>query len=221
MLKLIATAGALAALTLGTQAMAGSAGKYGIGTVATPEQVAAWDIDVPPSGTTAFVGQGTAEDGEEPYMELCASCHGEFGDGGDSARYPILVGGSPEGLTNPNPEKTPGSYWPYASTLVDYIYRAMPFGDAQSLTPDQTYAISAWILAENGVIDYDFVLSNENIDEIEMPNAAGFYLDDRPDFPTIAKDGEPCMQNCKPDVAVVSEASNIDVTPETGGQAVE
>ena len=192
-----------------------AAGKYGIGTPATEEQVLAWDIDVSPSGNTNLIGAGTAEDGEPIYQERCASCHGDFGDGGPSARYPILIGGSPEDLTEPNPDKTIGSYWPYASTVVDYIYRAMPFGDAQSLTPDEAYAISAWLLAENGVIDHDFVLSNENIGSIVMPNVDGFYMDDRPDTRVLAPGEQPCMTDCQPVIEIVHHASVLKVTPDS------
>lgn len=213
MRKIILSA-ALAAL-FASPALAG--GKvYGLGVVATPEQVKAWDIDIRPDGKGAFVGKGSVKEGEPLYEEKCASCHGLFGDGGDNARFPVLVGGSVEALVNPNPEKTIGSYWPYASTLVDYIYRAMPYGDAQSLTPDETYAIAAWLLNANNVVPDDFVLSNENIGKIKMPNANGFIPDNRPDTPGInlAKGEKPCMKNCVKEVKIIGRAKAIDVTPE-------
>ena len=102
---------------------------FNLGKIATAEEVAGWDIDVRPDGLGAPVGTGNAIDGEEVYADLCAACHGDFGEGID--RWPELVGG--EGSLNTHdPLKTTGSYWPYASTLYDYIYRAMPFGEAQS-----------------------------------------------------------------------------------------
>jgi cytochrome c len=111
-----------------------------------------------------------------------------------------------------------GSYWPHATTLWDYIYRAMPFGQAQTLTDDQVYALTAFLLYINFVIDDDaFVLSNENIGEIEMPNRDGFIPDDRPD----AQPETVCMSDCDVPTEVVGRAAIIDVTPEDGdGPAV-
>mgnify|MGYP001548213570 CR=1 FL=1 len=123
-----------------------------IGSVPTAAQIAAWDIDVRPDGLGLPVGSGTAEIGEEVFGEKCAMCHGDFGEGVD--RWPVLTGGQGT-LSDDRPEKTIGSYWPYTSTLFDYIYRAMPYGEAQSLTPDEGYAISAYLLAENKIVEYD------------------------------------------------------------------
>ena len=103
-------------------------GQYGIGTPATASEVAGWDIDIRPDGKGLPTGSGSVEDGEMMYEEKCASCHGSFGEG--VGRYPVLSGG--EGtLTEERPEKTIGSFWPYASTLWDYIHRAMPFPQPQ------------------------------------------------------------------------------------------
>ena len=133
---------------------------FNLGSIATTEEVLGWDIDVRPDGLGAPLGSGNAIDGEEIYAEVCAGCHGDFGEGMD--RWPELVGG--EGTLNTHdPLKTAGSYWPYASTIYDYIYRAMPFGMSQSLTVDETYQIVAFILNMNDIIEEDFVLSNENI----------------------------------------------------------
>ena len=98
---------------------------FNLGTLATAEQIAGWDIDVRPDGKGAPIGSGTAADGEEVYAERCGSCHGDFGEGID--RWPILAGGLGSLVTD-DPVKTVGSYWPYASTVYDYVYRAMPFG---------------------------------------------------------------------------------------------
>ena len=114
--------------------------KFNIGKLATKTEIAGWDIDVRPDGVGAPKGSGNAIKGEEIYAEACASCHGDFGEGID--RWPELVGGH-DSLNTHDPIKTTGSYWPYASTMYDYIYRAMPFGAAQSLTHDETYNIVA------------------------------------------------------------------------------
>ena len=183
---------------------------FNLGQLATAEQVAGWDIDVRPDGLGAPVGAGNAFDGEEVYAERCASCHGDFGEAVDN--WPVLVGG--EGTLNGHdPLKTTGSYWPYASTMYDYIYRAMPFGEAQSLTHDETYQIVAYLLFMNDIIDDEFELNQENIGTIEMPNRDGFMMPDpRPDAQPIS--GVACMKNCDVPTNVIGKARDIDVTPE-------
>ena len=185
--------------------------KYNIGKIATKIEIAGWDIDVRPDGVGAPKGSGNAIDGEEIYVNRCASCHGDFGEGVD--RWPALVGGDGT-LASHDPEKTTGSYWPYASTIFDYVYRSMPFGEAQTLTHDETYKIVAYLLNMNEIIDEDFVLSEKNIGKIKMPNASGFSLPDpRPDV-TKYKDGQPCMKNCNVPVKIIGKARDIDVTPD-------
>ncbi len=126
-------------------------GAYGIGTPATAGETAGWDIDIRPDGKGLPPGSGSVEDGEMMYEEQCASCHGSFGEG--VGRYPVLSGG--EGtLTAERPEKTVGSYWPYASTLWDYIHRAMPFPQPQSLTDEEVYAITAYVLYLNDLVPF-------------------------------------------------------------------
>jgi len=182
---------------------------FNLGKIATAEEVAGWDIDVRPDGKGAPVGSGTASLGEEIYAERCAGCHGDFGEGID--RWPVLVGGQGS-LQTHDPVKTVGSYWPYASTIYDYIYRAMPFGEAQSLSHDETYSVVAYLLNMNDVIDEDFTLSNENIGAVKMPNRDGFFLPDpRPDG---QPKGGPCMKNCQVSTKIIGRARNIDVTPE-------
>ena len=183
---------------------------YGLGEIATEEQIKGWDIDVRPDGKGAPIGYGNSIDGEEVYAEKCAFCHGDFGEGMD--RWPELVGG--EGtLATHDPVKTTGSYWPYASTIYDYIYRAMPFGESQSLTVNETYEIVAFLLYMNDIVEDEFVLSNQNIGSIDMPNKNGFLLPDpRPDTQTA--DGEPCMSDCLVPISIIGKARDIDVTPE-------
>ena len=185
------------------------ASKYNLGRTATEKEIKAWDIDVRPDGQGLPNGKGTVADGEKIYLEKCASCHGEFGEG--AGRWPVLSGGQ-DTLNSDDPVKTIGSYWPYLSTVYDYIYRAMPFGDAQSLTPDEVYGITAYLLHMNDLVDEKFVLSKENFTKIRLPNEKNFVKDSRPDTPNI-KTKKPCMNNCKKDVKVIMRARVLDVTP--------
>lgn len=183
-----------------------------LGREATADEISAWDIDVRPDGLGLPVGSGSVTDGEEIFAEQCAGCHGDFGEGVD--RWPVLAGGQGT-LTDERPEKTIGSYWPYLSTVYDYIHRAMPFGYAQSLEPDQIYAIVAYLLYMNDVVtDDEFVLSNENFTSIEMPNVNGFTEDPRPDTKVLAEGEEPCMSDCKGEVEITGVARILDVTPD-------
>ena len=184
--------------------------KFNLGKIATKTEIAGWDIDVRPDGLGAPIGNGSAIKGEQVYAEQCASCHGDFGEGLD--RWPELVGGE-DSLDTHDPVKTTGSYWPYASTMYDYIYRAMPFGVAQSLTHDETYQVVAYLLYMNEIIDEDFVLNDKNIVKIKMPNVEGFLMPDpRPDIANV--NGNPCMQNCNTPTKIIGKARDIDVTPE-------
>jgi cytochrome c len=206
-----------AGLALGVALIASTAfaGPFDLGREATPDEVAAWDIDVRPDGQGLPEGRGTVEDGEQIFADNCASCHGDFGEGVD--RWPVLAGGDGS-LTNEFPVKTIGSFWPYASTIYDYVHRAMPFGDAQSLTPDETYALVAYILNLNYVVEDDFELSNENFAEVRMPNEDGFFMDDR--IETEHAPRSICMQNCKDDVAITKRAMVLDVTPDHDGEGL-
>lgn len=188
-----------------------SKGKYGLGRLATEDEVAAWNVDVMPDGTGLPVGSGSVADGEVLFSEKCAACHGEFAEGVDN--WPKLAGGDGT-LADEDPLKTVGSYWPYLSTAWDYIHRSMPFGGAQVLTPDETYAIVAYILYSNYLVDDEFVLSNENFLEVEMPNADGFIVDDREETEYAKWRAEPCMTNCKDDVKITKRATVLDVTPD-------
>ncbi len=187
-------------------------GVHGLGRVATAEEVAAWDIDVRPDGLGLPEGRGTVADGEVIFSEQCAACHGDFGEG--VGRWPVLAGGQ-DTLTRERPEKTVGSYWPYLSTVYDYVRRAMPFGNARSLSDDDVYALTAYILYLNDVVtEEDFELSKENFTEIRLPNEDNFIADTRPEEPQYADKAEPCMTDCKPaPVTVVMRARILDVTP--------
>lgn len=202
----------LVALSVFAFAAPALAGKLDLGRKATGAEVSAWDIDVRPDGQGLPEGKGTVAQGEEIYAEKCASCHGDFGEGID--RWPVLAGGQ-DSLKSERPVKTIGSYWPYLSTVFDYVNRAMPFGEAQSLQPDEVYAITAYLLNLNDVVDADFELSKQNFVETRLPNEANFISDVRPDTPVIAKGAEPCMKNCKPDVVKITGTARVlDVTPD-------
>lgn len=143
---------------------------YGIGREATPQEIAGWDIDVSPNGAGLPPGRGDVRQGETIFGERCASCHGARGEG---KPMDPLVGG--EGtLRDRKPEKTVGSYWPYATTLFDYVRRAMPLNAPQSLKPDEVYAVSAYVLFLNGIVPQDTTLDADNLAKIKMPNRNGF-----------------------------------------------
>ena len=203
----ILTACAMVAIV---SALPANAESLGIGRTATPEEIAAWDIDVRPDGKGLPAGKGSAVDGEVLFIERCASCHGEFAEGVD--RWPVLAGGH-DTLKSENPVKTIGSYWPYLSTVFDYINRAMPFGDAQSLKPDESYALVAYILSMNDIVDENFVLTRENFTSIKLPNEANFIDDPRPER-ELNLSVEPCMKDCKENVVVTMRARVLDVTPD-------
>ncbi len=143
---------------------------YGIGRPATPQEIAGWDIDVSPSGAGLPPGRGDAREGEALFADKCASCHGARGEG---KPMDALVGGAGT-LREKKPDKTVGSYWPYATTLFDYVRRAMPLNAPQSLTPDQVYAVSAYVLFLNGIVAQDTTLDQDNLAKINMPNRNGF-----------------------------------------------
>ena len=186
-------------------------GKFGLGRGATKREVAAWDGDISPDGTGLPIGSGDAIYGEEVFAEHCAICHGDFAEGVDN--WPELAGGL-DTLADEDPVKTVGSYWPYLSTTWDYVKRSMPFGYAQSLSDDDVYAIVAYILYSNDIVDEDFILSNETFLDVEMPNKNGFIVDDRLTSESHFWNKKVCMSDCKSDVKITMRAAVLDVTPE-------
>jgi cytochrome c len=184
-----------------------------IGRVATLGEIAGWDIDIRSDGQGLPSGKGTVKAGELLYMERCAACHGEFGE--SAGRWPILSGGNGS-LSSHDPVKSIGSYWPYVSTLMDYIRRSMPLGNAQSLTNDELYAITAYVLYLNDIIkDENFELNDKNFTTIKLPNQPNFYDDDREVTEKAFWRKNPCMTNCAPGEAkVTGRARALDVTPE-------
>jgi cytochrome c len=193
----------------------------GIGREARPQEIAGWDIDIRPDGHGLPEGRGTVKAGEEIYMQQCAACHGEFGE--SAGRWPILMGGA-QTLAGHDPVKSVGSYWPYASTLLDYIRRSMPFGASQTLNNDELYAVTAYVLYLNEVIkSEDFELNKSNFTSIRLPNEPNFFDDDRESAESEFWRKSPCMANCAPGEAkVIGRARALDVTPEPGkGPKVE
>lgn len=152
---------------------------YGLGGPAADLDIQHWNIDVTPTGEGLPSGRGTVKQGGAIFAAKCASCHGPTGQEGPMDR---LVGGAGT-LGSQKPVKTIGSYWPYATTLYDYVYRAMPFPAPQSLSSDEVYSVVAWLLHQNGIIAEDTILDAHSLPGIRMPNHNGFVPDPRPDVP--------------------------------------
>ena len=141
------------------------------GQAIAPADIVPWDISIGPDGAGLPPGRGTAVQGAEVYAAKCQACHGEKGAGGPND---ALVGGIGSLAPEKTPVKTVGSYWPYATTLFDYIRRAMPFPESKSLTSDETYAVSAYILNLNGIVGTNDVLDAQSLPKVRMPNHDGF-----------------------------------------------
>jgi mono/diheme cytochrome c family protein len=164
---------ASAALAIAAVAASGAvyaAERYDFGRPATPQEVKGWDIDVSPDGAGLPPGHGGVQQGAAIFAAKCASCHGPQGQGKPMDR---LVGGMGT-LRDKKPKKTVGSFWPYATTLFDFVRRAMPLNAPQSLTPDEVYAVSAYVLFLNGIVAQDTTLDADTLAKIKMPNRDGF-----------------------------------------------
>ena len=139
-----------------------------------PTDIAAWDISITPDGVGLPPGRGTAIEGEAIYAAKCQACHGEKGIRPSVALAGPLVGGMGTLAPDKTPIRTVGSYWPYATTLFDYIRRAMPFQESKSLTADEVYAVSAYILNINGIVGSNDVIDAQSLPRVRMPNRDGF-----------------------------------------------
>jgi S-disulfanyl-L-cysteine oxidoreductase SoxD len=174
----------LLALCLAAQACAADAepapaARYGVGRPATAAEIAAWDIDVRGDGAGLPPGRGSVVEGRALYATRCAACHGAAGEGGLGDP---LVGGVGT-LATAKPLRTVGSYWPFAPTVFDYVRRAMPLNAPQSLTPDQTYAVVAYVLFLNRLVPPGAVMDARSLPRVRMPNRHGFTSPDpRPDI---------------------------------------
>ncbi|MFN9337491.1 MAG: c-type cytochrome [Alphaproteobacteria bacterium] len=181
----------------------------GIGRAATTAEITGWDIAVRGDGQNLPPGSGTAKEGEELYVTHCAACHGDFGEGLE--RWPALMGGRGS-LRSDQPKRTIGSFWQHAPSVFDYIRRAMPYAAPQSLSNDEYYAITAYVLFLNELIGEDDKMDAASISTLAMPNRDGFVLEGRPDTENNA-----CMSNCRQGRAVnVTMDSRRFVQPGSG-----
>ena len=176
---------------------------YGFGQPATPLEIAGWDIDVRPDGTGLPLGRGSVAAGQRIYDGKCASCHGTFGE---SNSY-LQIAGGVGSLASDQPVRTTGSKLNYATTLWDYINRAMPFEAPKTLTPDEVYALTAYVLYLNDILPADAVLDRDSLPRLTMPNQNGFTTahgfmirDGKPDTRNVA-----CMKSCAAQVRLTSE----------------
>jgi S-disulfanyl-L-cysteine oxidoreductase SoxD len=157
-----------------------------LGKTPTSVEVLRWDITVLPDGTGLPPGSGTPAQGEKVYQDKCASCHGDNGQGNEPLGN-RLVGGSGT-LKSNNPILTVGSYWPYATTVWDYIHRAMPYPQPGTLSANETYAVTAFLLYKNSVIKQGEVMNKETLPKVRMPNRNGFVPDPRPDVSSFKRE---------------------------------
>ena len=172
-----------------------------IGRPPTEQELALWDTDVRgPDGAGLPPGSGSVSQGEALYAARCAACHGEFGEG--VGNMPALIGGEGS-LSTDRPRRTVGSFWPYAPSLFDYVRRAMPFLEGHTLSPAETYALVAFILNLNGIVDDDFIADAESLPKVRMPNRDGFVPDDR----RVWK-GQRCMRACRPAPRIIRRAAS-------------
>ena len=156
---------------------------YDVGRPPTSEEVRAWELTIPPDGQGLPPGSGTAALGQQVFAARCAACHGETGE---DPTYSRLVGGQGT-LATDKPVQTIGSFWQYATTLWSYIRRTQPFDNPGSLTPDQVYAVTAYLLHRNGIIGEQDVMDATTLPRVKMPNRDGFVPDPRPDVGQAAK----------------------------------
>jgi len=152
-------------------AVAFAAESPNLGQVGTPEEIASWDISIGPDGVGLPPGSGTPKQGEAVYAGKCVTCHGEKGAGKPNDQ---LAGGQGTLPGDKPPVKTVGSFWPYATTIFDYVRRAMPYNESKSLTNDETYAVVAYILNLNGIIADNDTIDAQTLPKVKMPNRDGF-----------------------------------------------
>ena len=145
----------------------------GLGRVATPDEIASWDVSIGPDGAGLPPGRGTPKQGETVFAKKCVACHGEKGAGKPNDQ---LVGGRGSLSGEQAPVKTVGSFWPYATTLFDYVRRAMPLNAPKSLSDDEVYAVSAYILQLNGIIGEADATDAQTLPQVQMPNRDGFIV---------------------------------------------
>lgn len=201
------------ALTAATLPAGAQQGRYALGRAPTSQEISAWDIDVRPDGHGVKPGRGTVTQGQKIYDAQCASCHGTFGE---SNRYMPVAGGVRKGdlrtgrasvLLQSDGLRTLGTKLNYATTLWDYIFRAMPWTNPQSLSVDETYAVTAYLLHLNEIVPVEYELNDNTLAGVQMPNRNGLTtahglgrVQGRPDA-----QGSLCMKDCVKDVTITSE----------------
>ncbi len=168
---------------LGERRLLAQSPTFGLGHTPSPELLQTIDIEVTPDGKGLAPGTGTAAAGKDVYTRRCETCHGPTGKEGPQD---VIVGGQ-DSLNTDRPLKTVGSYWPYATTLWDYIRRAMPFDHPGTLTPDELYGVTAYVLFMNGIVGELDALNQTTLPQVKMPNRNGFVVDPRPDVPPRKK----------------------------------
>ena len=197
----------MAMLALSASAALGeTARQYGFGQPISAARLAPWDIDV--NGLTGEglpAGHGSVAEGEKVWESKCSTCHGTFGEG--AGKFPVIAGGKGT-LKDERPEKTVGSYWPYAPTLFDYIKRAMPFPAPQTLSDNDVYALTAYILNLNDIVPSAAVMDAKALAAVKMPNRDGFVKAEW-DTKNVV-----CMDHCKPPVTITSDLVSLHVTPD-------
>jgi len=170
----------LAAVPIKSSAASGYGGPYNFGTPASPADIALIDIDAMPDGRGLPSGSGDYQTGKMVYASNCMACHGLDLQGVKGTGAAALIGGR-DSLASGKPKKTVESYWPYASTVFDYVKRAMPFNAPGSLSDDEVYAVVAYVLGEANILDKTASLDAKSLPMIDMPNKDGFISDPRPD----------------------------------------
>lgn len=200
--EIVALGFVLAGFVLAGAVAVTPADAMGLGRTATPAEIAAWDIDARPDGQGLPEGRGSVREGEAVYEAKCANCHGSFGD---SQEYMALAGGVGS-LVTTSPQRTVGSKLDHATTLFDYIYRAMPFNYSKSLSANELYAVTAYVLSLNDILPADAVLDRASLSKVQMPNRNGYTTEHgfgtvhgKPDVRNTA-----CMNNCETKVTVAS-----------------
>src|ERR1700741_800212 len=166
-----------------------------LGRAATPEEIAAWDVSIGPDGVGLPPGSGTPKQGEAVYAAKCVACHGDKGAGAPNDR---LVGGQGTLPGDKPPVKTVGSFWPYATTVFDYVRRAMPYNESKSLTNDEVYAVVAYILNLNGIIADGDTMDAQTLQKVKMPNRDGFVTFSRGNGRGQSRLAWTCRRRCSP-----------------------
>jgi cytochrome c len=167
----------------GERVLNGQSPTFGVGHAPSPDHLKTIDIEVMPDGKGLAPGSGTAAAGKDVYTRRCETCHGPTGKEGPQE----VIAGGRGSLNTERPLKTVGSYWPYATTLWDYIRRAMPFDHPGTLTADELYGVTAYVLFLNGIVGEQDALNQTTLPQVKMPNRDGFVADPRPDIPLRKK----------------------------------